>query len=307
MAKSRRASTTAANDSAPDATANGGVDELFVVPPERFVAARNALVARLNAEGDDAAAAEVKALERPSPSAWLIDVLVRRAHPKLEALFRAGDALHGAQHRVLVGDAPETLQTATRAVRDALGRAVDEARRVLRESGRRENAALMRRVSTTLRTAAIDRRVREQVLTGRLTADPIEDEDAFLAEVAGAPRAKPPKKHAEAKKHVGPKPAHERTTRRRAAEEKRRAAAEEKRAREARAHAERKQKLVRDAEEALREVDRARAARNEAEAEARRARLAAQKAERAVEEAHRALASAERRRDAAQRAIARAS
>ena len=54
------------------------MDELFDLPPTEFIAARDALAKQLKADGDAGAAAEVKALRRPSVAAWAVNQVARR-------------------------------------------------------------------------------------------------------------------------------------------------------------------------------------------------------------------------------------
>ncbi len=184
-----RAATRPANDvDAQDEPE--GADALFAVPPDRFVAARNALAAELGARGDERAAA-VKKLRRPSPSAWLVNVLVREARPEIEALFRAGDALRHAQTRLLEGAAPDVMHTAAKHVREALGKVLLRARAILRENDRRESPDLTRRITHVLRSASVDRALRGAILQGRLRVDP-EDEAAPLETITPKRVGKPP-------------------------------------------------------------------------------------------------------------------
>lgn len=192
------ASTHAANDSG---------DDLWTVPPEKFVAARNAL--------KDPA---LRRLKRPSPSAWLVNMLVRTQPKELELLFRAGDALQTAQGRVLAGASPSELHDAMRAVRDAVSVAMKRARSILTEHDRKPTADLTRRVTHTLRSAAIDRRVREVVEQGQLTDDPTTDDVEALGDV-------PVPKHVKTTK-----PAKDVHAERRARADEKRARADEKRA-----------------------------------------------------------------------------
>lgn len=152
-----------------------GLSELYVTPPERFVAARNELAKTLP---------EAKTLRRPSASAWLLNVLATESAKSLESLFHAGDALRKAQQKVLGGDDPETMHEATRAVRDALSKTLAEAKKHLAKHHRREDPALLKKVSSILRAASVDLRTREAVRSGTLLADPQEDEDAFLGDLA---------------------------------------------------------------------------------------------------------------------------
>jgi hypothetical protein len=283
-----RASTAAANDS-------GDLDQLWSVPPEKFVAARNAAIAELRAAGDAKSAAALKAVKRPSPSAWLVNALVRGAPKEIDAIFRAGDALIAAQGRVLGGADPDEMHAAMRGVREAIGRAMSRARAILAEHGRKPTADLNRRVMYTLRSASLDRRLRDVVLAGRLTSDPSVDEVEALAEVRVPPRVaqKRVAKKKAAKK--AEKPRVDRAAKQRAQREERaakQAKAREERETKQRAAREARDRLRAEAAEAAAAADEARRAVARAETEERRARAAAEEAKREVQRARRALTTA---------------
>ena len=64
--------------------------ELFRVPPEDFIAERDALVQRLRAEGRDEDATAVKALRKPTTVVWALNQLATREPDALAAVFEAG-------------------------------------------------------------------------------------------------------------------------------------------------------------------------------------------------------------------------
>ena len=74
---------------------------LFREVPERFITARDALVARLRDEGRSAEAASVKALRKPTVVAWALDQLVVRDADGLHALLDAGAEVRAAQQAAL--------------------------------------------------------------------------------------------------------------------------------------------------------------------------------------------------------------
>ena len=74
---------------------------LFREVPERFITARDALVARLRDEGRSAEAASVKALRKPTVVAWALDQLVVRDADGLQALLDAGAGVRAAQQAAL--------------------------------------------------------------------------------------------------------------------------------------------------------------------------------------------------------------
>jgi hypothetical protein len=285
-----RASTAAANDT-------GDVDELFAVPPEKFVAARDAAVAALKERGDKKAAAELKAIKRPTPSAWLVNALVRGAPKEVEAAFEAGDALMKAQGRVLAGASPAEMQTAMKHVRDAIGRAMKRARAIAADNERKLTTDLTRRVTHTLRSAALDPRLRELVLAGRLTTDPAVDEVEPLAEVKVPKRIEKPAAPAagSAKRPKGPTAAEKRAAER----EKARAELEAKKA----AEREARERLKAEVAEAKEAADEAHRALANAEAEERRARAAADEAEREVKRLRHAYEKAAERHERAKKRL----
>lgn len=258
-----RASTHAANDTDED---------LWTVPPERFVAVRNALAKKQP---------ELKKLKRPSPSAWLVNVLVHTARKEVSAVFEAGDALHKAQGRVLAGADPSELQDAMRGVRDAINVAWKRARAILSEHHRKPTPDLTRRVTHTLRSAAIDKRLREVVEEGHLEADPAGDDVDALADV---------KVPATVKKHGRVTPA----ARPDRAAGRQRQLAEKREA--ARAAREEKARLAREAREQLkREAAAAEAEERRARGELDEAMKALERAKAAHKRAHAAHARAKKR------------
>src|SRR5216684_4614589 len=82
-----------------DAAGDDSADPLFAVPPEKFVAARNELISKLQASGNRKAASEIKALGRPSVAVWTINQLSRRQPEKVAALLEAGKRLRTSQGR----------------------------------------------------------------------------------------------------------------------------------------------------------------------------------------------------------------
>ena len=95
-------------------------DELFGLPPEEFVAARDDLARRLRREGEPEAAKQVKALRRPPLSAWAVNQLARRPGEGLGPLLAAGERLRAAHQAALAGEGAAELRAAAKAERDAV-------------------------------------------------------------------------------------------------------------------------------------------------------------------------------------------
>jgi hypothetical protein len=147
------------------------VEELFGLPPEEFVAARDDLARRLKREGDPETAARVKALRRPTLSAWAVNQLARGRGQELAPLLAAGERLRSAHRAALAGGGAAELRAATRAEREVVTGLVEIALELLRDAGHPTTDATRDRVAATLHAAAADEAAAELVRSGRLTAD----------------------------------------------------------------------------------------------------------------------------------------
>lgn len=125
-------------------------DELYALPPEEFVAVRDA---RAREARGTPLAAEVRALRRPSVAAAAVDALVR-AHPAVvEHVLALGAELRAAQAAL----AGEDLRRLARELRAALA----TVRPLVPD-------AAWRAVEATLRAATVDAGAARAVATGRL-------------------------------------------------------------------------------------------------------------------------------------------
>lgn len=167
-----------------------GVDELYGLDPNDFVAARNDLVKRLKKAGDKVLAAEVAKLKRPAPAAWAVNQLARRHRHELEELVRLGAVLRDAQDRALAGDDPGDMRHAGRARRDAVAGLAGRADRLLVERGGAAGAHAGE-VTSTLEAASLDAEAGAAVLAGRLSNE-LEPPSGFgLFDVTVAPASSP--------------------------------------------------------------------------------------------------------------------
>jgi hypothetical protein len=146
-------------------------DELFGLPPEEFVAARDELARRLRREGEAEAAKRVKALRRPPLSAWAVNQLARGPEGGLGELLAAGERLRAAHQAALAGEGAAELRAAAKAEREAVAALVLAALELLREAGHPTTEATRDRVAATLHAAAASPEAAELVGGGRLTAD----------------------------------------------------------------------------------------------------------------------------------------
>jgi hypothetical protein len=146
-------------------------DELFGLPPEEFVAARDELARRLRREGDTEAAKQVKALRRPPLSAWAVNRLARERGRALVPLLAAGERLRDAHQAALAGEGAAELRSAAKAEREAVAGLVETALELLREAGHPTTDATRDRVAATLHAAAASPEAADLVRNGRLTTD----------------------------------------------------------------------------------------------------------------------------------------
>lgn len=116
--------------------------DLLSVPPARFTAERDERSRALKAAGDKAAAAELKAVKKPSSAVWLLNALARAHAEAVEGFLVAMASVRAAQGR----DA-QALKDAMRTHRDAM------AALVALSEGLAESAALPAASSEKVRDA----------------------------------------------------------------------------------------------------------------------------------------------------------
>lgn len=145
------------------------IDRLYSLSLEEFTPARNEAAKRLKLSGDAGGAARIKALAKPSVSAWVVNQLHHSAADGLERLYEAGDRLRAAQTGV--GDR-QVHQEAMQARREAVSGLVERAAALLQEAGAARTEATRRRVIRTLEAlAAYPRAALPNPGPGRLVAD----------------------------------------------------------------------------------------------------------------------------------------
>jgi hypothetical protein len=155
-----------------------------------FTAERNRLATELKKGGDKSLAAAVKALAKPSVSAWAVDQLYWRERPRFDAFVAAAAALRDTLRE---GAGPSERHVASREHREAHGELLSRAQSILTESGHGVAPALLRRIGTTLE--AIATRGWPELGAGCLAEDldPPGFEDTFaLGGFAAAPAKRAP-------------------------------------------------------------------------------------------------------------------
>lgn len=264
-------------------------DELYGLAPADFIAARGEHEKWLRKEGDREAAAEVKALRKPTVPAWALNQVARSEGKDVKKLIAAGAKLRKAQDELLGGGKRTELDKATRSLRElttSLGRA---AVAVARDAGQGTAAAFQEAVGSTLHAAALEEEVGAELAAGRLIKER-ELVSLFGLGAGGEPvetargsSRKPAPKKEKAKPAKAAKGATADAKAKAAAEKKANAAEERRRERELKAARDAQARAGRAAEAALRaleqERDRAakaaeRVAAAERDAEAASERLA---------------------------------
>jgi hypothetical protein len=122
------------------------VDALFRLPLAEFTDARNALAARLKKSGRGDDAARVKALVKPSISAWAVNHLYWNHREPFDELIASGERFHKAQTSGKVAVMREALD----ARRESLTHLTDLATSLLRDAGHNPAPDTIRRITTTL-------------------------------------------------------------------------------------------------------------------------------------------------------------
>jgi DNA repair exonuclease SbcCD ATPase subunit len=163
------------------------IDGLFRLAPAAFTQARNELAARLQKAGDTQDAKRVKALAKPSASAWAVNQLHWTAQQDLQALLDAGERLREAQ-----GAGGAELREAIAQQRAALAVASKRAQSILTEGGHSVTPAVVRRVQRTLEALAVYGAKQPTPGAGRLTEDLEPPGFEALSGLIVGPAAAPP-------------------------------------------------------------------------------------------------------------------
>ncbi|WP_323960650.1 transposase [Arthrobacter sp. JZ12] len=135
--------------------------ELYAIPLDEFTAARNA---RAKEVSDKALAKEVRALRKPSASAWLLNMMNLHRGSQLTQALQLGAAMRQAQEE-LDGSELKKLGVQRQQLISAL---VKDGTALSRELGHQVSAAVSTEVEQTLRAAMADAGAAAAVSTARL-------------------------------------------------------------------------------------------------------------------------------------------
>lgn len=143
------------------------IDELFKGPLTEFIVARKALAARLKKNGFASEAEWVKALAKPSISAWAVNQLYWRHRAEFDELIATGQRFRKAQTSGKMPNMREALD----ARREALSHLSDLAGAILHNAGNNPSLDTLRRISTTLEALSAYASQSDGPTPGRLTQD----------------------------------------------------------------------------------------------------------------------------------------
>ncbi len=146
------------------------VDELFKLPLAEFIAARDSLAKRLKQNGRTDDAALVKALAKPSVSAWTVNQLYWNHRPAFEELLAAGQRFHKAQTSGLAAKVAN-MRGSLEARRAALAELSDLAASLLSDAGHNPSLDTIRRITTTLEAVSAYASASDGPTLGRLSQD----------------------------------------------------------------------------------------------------------------------------------------
>jgi hypothetical protein len=172
-------------------------DDLYSLPLDQFIVARDRLTARLAAEGQTDQAATVAKLRKPSVAAWALNRASRHRPDAVERLV-------ASHHRLRAASSAELLHEASERRRKAVAELEAVALAELTADGRPISGAIKDRIDSTLLAVATDPRGEEDLVAGRLVREielsgagwgdfgfvPVPEEDPAVRAKAAAERTR---------------------------------------------------------------------------------------------------------------------
>jgi hypothetical protein len=146
------------------------VDALFKLPLAEFTGARNALAAQLKQRGRGNDASLVKALTKPSISAWAVNQLYWKHREAFDDLLATGERFRQAQASGLAGKKAD-MRGPLNARREALSHLSDLTNVLLRDAGHNPTPDTLNRIVTTLEAVSAYASLSDGPTPGRLTRD----------------------------------------------------------------------------------------------------------------------------------------
>jgi hypothetical protein len=150
---------------------DGELDELYGAPLSDFVPARNELARRLRGEGRKDEADEVAALKKPPVPVWVVNQLARGQRRDVDLLLDVGHRIRAAHGETDPEKARKAFDSAREGEREAIARLTKAARELLETEQGTASQAMLDRIVSTLRAAAVTEEGRELLARGRLTEE----------------------------------------------------------------------------------------------------------------------------------------
>ena len=166
-------------------TEDDEIDALFQLSPPEFVAARNALAARLKKDGRNDVAGRVKALPKPSISAWTVNQLYWKHRDAFEKLLATGERFRQAQASRIAGKGGD-LHRLLNERREQLSAMTRQAADILQRASGASPPGVMRRITASLEALSAYGTLEGAPRAGRLVEDV--DPPGFDALAALVPR-----------------------------------------------------------------------------------------------------------------------
>jgi hypothetical protein len=167
------------------------MDSLFKLPLAEFTSARNELAKQLKKADRADEADRVKAIPKPSLSAWAVNQLYWNHRKEFQRLLDAGKQLAEAQAAQLKGTGTDMRPRIT-ARREAVSTLLQLADALLRDGGHGATPDTLRRIETTLEALSTSTSIPGTPEPGRLTEDvaPLGFESLAALMPGGAPAKK---------------------------------------------------------------------------------------------------------------------
>jgi hypothetical protein len=140
-------------------------DELYALHPNEFTGVRNERVKQAKADGDKELADQIRQLEKPTTSAWLVNRLAREHSEELEPLIELGRDLRESASDI----GADELRELTRQRHRVVNALVQQARQLGAAEGSKVSDSVAGEVQQTLDASLADPDVADDVLAGRLT------------------------------------------------------------------------------------------------------------------------------------------
>ncbi len=144
---------------------------LYHLPMGEFTAARNSLATRLKKAGDGDGARTVRALAKPSASAWAVTQLLGREPERMGELLAAGKEARAAQRQAMAGRGGEAFREALERARRLVDELRREAEAILVAAGRGPSAPVVERLAADLQALAFLAGAAETIRRGYLETD----------------------------------------------------------------------------------------------------------------------------------------